>query len=123
VDKFFIEMLVAIPVLFLWLTVVALIVRPFGVRLPWRVFNFGKRSCAAPDLPFFQYVLVYGVLGFGCGMLILTTLSDYLEWKYWHGPFNGLTADKLLGYAVQWPLLAGVLFGLISWGTRSGKSN
>jgi len=33
-----------------------------------------------------------------------------------------LTADKLLRDVWQYPLLSGVLFGLISWSTRSGNS-
>lgn len=120
--EFFIEMLVALPVFFLWLVVVALLVRPFGVRLPLGPFSFGKRASALQALTFPQYVLVCGVLCFGCGMLIVTTLSNYLEWKYWHGSSSSLTAGKLLRDAVQWPIVSGVLFGLISWNGRSSNS-
>jgi len=120
VAEFTIEALVALPVFFLWLVVVSLLVRLFGVRLPLAPFSFAKRRSAFQTLTFPQYVMIYGVLGFGCGMLIVMTVSRYLEWKYWHGPT--LTADKLLRDVWQYPLLGGVLFGLISWGTRSGKS-
>ena len=120
--EFFIAMLVAVPVFFLWLVVVALLVPPFGVQLPLGPFSFGKRKCALQALTFSQYVLICGVLYFGCGMFIFTTLNHYLEWKYWHDSSRSLTAGKLLVDAVWWPVVAGLLFGLISWNTRSGKS-
>ena len=118
---FFIPMLVALPAFFLWLVVVALLVRPFGMQLPLGPFSFGKRTCALQALTFSQYVLVCGVLGFGCGMLIVTTVSNYVEWKYFHGSSVSLTTSGLLRALVTYPLVAGVLFGLISWNTRSGR--
>jgi len=122
VAAFFIPVLVALLAFFLWLVVVALLVRPFGVQLPLGPFRFGNRARALQALTFSQYLLVCGVLCFGCGMLIVTTLSNYLEWKYFHGSSAGLTTSGLLRAFVTYPLMAGVLFGLISWNTRSGKS-
>jgi hypothetical protein len=57
---------------------------------------------------------------FGCGMLIVTTFSRYIEWKYWHG--SSVTTDSLLRDAFQYPLLSGVLFGVVGWLTRGGNS-
>jgi len=123
VAAFFISMLVAMPVFFVWLVVVALLVHPFGVQLPpFRPFSFGKRVRAVQALTFVQYVLVHGVLGFGCGMLIFRTLSDYIEWKYFHGSSSTLATTALLHALLWYPLVSGVLFGLISWSTRSGES-
>jgi hypothetical protein len=113
-----VTMLVALPVLFLWLALVSLLVRPFGVRLPLAPLSFAKRRSAFQSLTFYQYLMVYGILCFGCGMLIMTTLSRYLEWKYWHG--SPLTSENFLRASLEYPLLAGVLFGLISWSTKSG---
>src|SRR5262249_6061834 len=112
-------MLVALPAFFLWLVVLALIVRPFGVQLPLGPFSFGKRACALQALTFSQYVLVCGILGFGCGMLIITSVSHYVEWKYFHGSSVGLTTSGLIRAFIEYPLVSGVLFGLI---TGSGKS-
>jgi hypothetical protein len=120
VAAFFISMLVAMPVFFLWLVVVALLVRPFGLQLP--PFGFGKRTRAVQALTFVQHVLVHGVLGFGCGMLIFRTVSDYVEWKYFHGSSATLTTTGLLHALLAYPLVGGVLFGLISWNTRAGES-
>jgi hypothetical protein len=122
VAAFFIPMLVALLVFFLWLAVVALLVRPFGVRLPYGPFSSGKRARALHALSFSQYLFVVGVLCFGCGMLIVTTLSNYLGWKYFHGSSAGLTTSGFLHAFITYPLMAGVLFGLISWFTRSGNT-
>jgi hypothetical protein len=114
VVTFLIEMLGAIPVFLLWLVVVALIVRPFGVRMPLGPFEFRRRTEVLHSLTFSQYLAIGGILYFGCGMLIMTTLSRYLDWKYFHGSTNILTERELLGNALQW-ILAGVLFGLLSF--------
>jgi DUF1365 family protein len=121
VAEFFIEMLAAVLVIFLWLIVVALLVRPFGM-LPLSPFSFFKRRYAFQALTLSQHVLVVGVLLFGCGMLMVRTSSDYLEWKYFHGSSASLTTTGLLRAFVTYPLIAGVLYGLISWNARSGKS-
>lgn len=111
------------PVFFLWLIVVALLVRPFGIQLPpFGPFGFGKRTRAAQALTFRQHVLVDGVLGFGCGMLIFRTVSDYVEWRYFHGSFATLTTTGLLHALLAYPFVAGVLFGLISWNTKARES-
>jgi len=122
VAGFFLRILASLPVFFLWLVIVSLLVRPFGVRLPLAPFSFEKRSRALEALTFSQYLLVCGVLWFGCGTLIATTFSDYLEWKYWHGSPLSLTY-KFFHDAVFSTLFGGVLFGLMSWSTRSGKGN
>jgi hypothetical protein len=121
VAEFFIETLVGLLALFLWIVVVAFLVRAFGLRLPLGPFSSSKRMDALQALSFPKYVLVYGVLCFGCGMLIVTTVSHYVEWKYFHDS-TPLTAGKFLADAVWWPIVSGVLFGLISWHTRSGNA-
>jgi hypothetical protein len=96
VAAFFIPMLVALLAFFLWLVIVVLLVRPYGVQFPLGPFRFGKRARAMQALTFSQYLFVSGVLCFGCGMLIVTTPSNYLEWKYFHGSSAGLAASGLL---------------------------
>ena len=115
-------MLVALPVFFLWLVVVALVVRPFAIWLPLVPFSLTERRSAFRDLTFAQYVFVCGVLCFGCGLLIITTLSRYLEWKYFHGSSASLSANELLRDFVTYPLMAGVLYGVISYGTTGKKT-
>jgi hypothetical protein len=100
-----IEILIALPVVLLWLTVVSVLVRPFGVRLPLTPFSWDKQRSAFQSLTFSQYVIVGGVLYFGCGMWIVTTLWRYLEWKYWHGP--SISTENFLRDAMQYPLLSG----------------
>jgi hypothetical protein len=121
VTEFVIDMLVAVPVLFLWLTVVALVVRPFGVRLRLGPFSFRGRKSAFQTLTFSQFVLICGVLHFGCGLLITTIVSRYLEWKYFNGSSGGFVTGELLRDFVTQPLIAGVLFGLVAWNRSPDK--
>lgn len=119
--EFIIEMVAALLLFLMWLVLVAVIVRPFGVRLPVWPLSYAKRRSALHSLSFSQYIFVYGVLYFGCGMLIATTLFRYLEWKYWHSRPTFFTAGEFVGNALTWTILAGVLFGLISWNGRSER--
>jgi hypothetical protein len=91
----------------------------FGVRLPFR--RLRQRNGTAQSLTFSQHMWLMGVLGWGCGMWIVTTFDDYLDWKYWSGSAHDLSAGKLLFHAVLWPL-AGVLFGWMTWNARTGTA-
>lgn len=119
VTEVIVETLLALPVLFLWLAVVSVLVRPFGTRLPLAPPFSAKRRSAFQALTFSQYLMVCGVLCFGCGMLIVTTFFRHIEWKYLHG--SALTTESLLRDAFQYPLLSGGLFGMVGWFTRNGN--
>jgi hypothetical protein len=113
-----IELLIALLLFLLWLTVVSVLVRPFGIQLPLTPFSWAKRRSAFQSLTFPQYLIVGGVLYFGCGMLIVSTLSRYLVWRYWHG--SALTSENWVREVLS-SLLSGVLFGLISWLSLGGN--
>src|SRR6266404_9544113 len=115
-------MLLLIPLLLVWFVVVTVIVRPFGIRMPLRLSDFRQRTSWLQLLTFPQYVAVYGVLCFGCGMFILTTLSHYLEWRYFYGSSSSLSESELLANGLQW-LLGGVAFGLGSFFSRGTRPN
>jgi hypothetical protein len=119
VAEFTFTIVATLPVLFLWMTVVSLFVRPFGVRLPLSPFSFAERKTAFQSFTFSEYLVIGGVLYFGCGMFLMTTLSRYLEWKYFHGASESLTKGGLLRLFVSYPIIGGLLFGLISWNGRS----
>jgi hypothetical protein len=86
--------------------------------MPVWPFAFAKRKSALRFLTLPQYLLINGVLCFGGGMLVMTTLSRYLEWRYWHGASDPLGPHNVGERVVTW-LLAGVVWGLISWMGRS----
>jgi hypothetical protein len=109
-------MIVSVPVLLLWLAMVAVVVRPFGVRVPF--LGFRKSKDTSQRHTFSQHMWLIGVLYWGCGMWIVTTLDDYLDWKYWNRSAHDLFAGRLLFHAVLWPL-AGLLFGWMSWNGRT----
>lgn len=112
--EFLIQIVVALPLLLLWYAVVALLLRAFGFRQPFRRMS--------QNLTFSQYMWLIGVVYWGGGMLIMTTLDDYLDWKYWNGSARNLSAGRLVFHAVLWPL-AGLLFGWMTWNTRAGKTD
>ncbi len=114
----FIQVLVTLPVFLLWIAMVAAFVRPFGIRLPF--LGFGKSKRTSQSLSFSQHVWLIGVLSWGCGMWIVTTLDDYLDWKYWNGSAHNLSAERMMFHAFTWPL-AGLLFGWMSWYGRTEK--
>ena len=116
--KYVIEILIVVPVFLVWVTVVSGIARVFGIRIPLGPFG-PERKSALQALTFSQHLTFQGVLGFGCGMLIATTLSNYLELKYWHGPSSFLAPPQLIESAFTWLFLAGVSFGLMTWGGKS----
>ena len=113
--------LAALPVGLLWPAVVAMLVRPFGVRLPLKPFRFREFRCALQALTLSQHVWVYGALQFGGGMLIATTLWDYLDWKYLNGPAHNFTAGNISGHAVLW-FAMGLLFGGVTWKGSPNKA-
>ena len=87
----------ALAAFFLWLTIVPLLVRPFGIQLPSLLLRFAKRKAVLPGLTFAEHILITGILYFGCGMFIVTTLSSYVEWKYFHHSSAALTVGSLAG--------------------------
>ena len=96
-----------------------LIGRAFGVRLPF--LSLRRRKGTAQRLTFSQHIWLIGVLYWGCGMWIVTTLDDYIGWKYWSGSAHDLSAGKLLFHAILWPL-AGLSFGWMTWNTKAGDA-
>src|SRR6185369_5577892 len=63
----------------LWTFFVNLILRSlFGLPLPLSPFDYRNRKTILQFLTLSQSV-IYGVLHFGCGMVIMTTLSRYLK--------------------------------------------
>jgi hypothetical protein len=115
------DMLVAFLAFLLWLTVVSLILRPFGLRLPLTPFSLPTNRSIFQDFTIPQFLIVAGVLYFGCGMFIMRTLPDYLKWKCWNG--SPLSTENMVGEVLA-SLLAGVLFGFVIGlslsGTRRG---
>ncbi|HEY5028418.1 MAG TPA: hypothetical protein VIK39_08425 [Candidatus Angelobacter sp.] len=115
--EFFIQIVVALPVFLLLFAVVTLLGRAFGVRLPFR--SLRQRNGTSQTLTFSQHMWLMGVLGWGGGMWIVTTLGDYLDWKYWSGSAHDLSTGKLLFHAAIWPL-GGILFGWMTWNAKRG---
>ena len=116
--EFVINALVVLVAILLWLILVALLVRPFGIRLPLQ--PLANRKSALQALTFSQYVFIGGVLHFGCGIAVVTAVSRYVSWKYFHGqPLMVTTGDFFNDFAPA--VLAGVVFGLVSYGDAAAK--
>jgi len=110
-----IDILVAAPVFLLWLTIVSVLVRPFGIPLPFTPFSWTKHRSVIQSLTFSQYLIVGGVLYFGCGLFVVNVVSNYLGWKYRHG--SSLTSGYLLRDVVG-SIFAGILFSFFTFSGR-----
>jgi hypothetical protein len=112
-------MIVSVPLLLLWLAMVA-VLQSLCVLSEYEspFLGFRKDKDTSQRLTFSQHTWVIGVLILGCGMWIVTTLDDYLDWKYWNGPAHDLFAGRLLFHAVLWPL-GRLLFGWMLWNGRT----
>ena len=108
--EIFVQALVVVIALVLWSFVVGLIAQSFGVS--WRPFRFRRRGLQSLSYP--QHVWFYGVLYWGCGMAIVTTLVDYIDWRYWGGSSRRLSVAMIALRAVFW-LVTGVVFGRMTW--------
>jgi len=114
VVAFIIPVLVALMAFLLWTFFVNLILRSlFGLPLPLSPFDYRNRKTILQFLTLSQSV-IYGVLHFGCGMVIMTTLSRYLNWRYFHGSSSGVTQAELFRSVWEW-IFGGVLVGLLSF--------
>ena len=115
-------MLVGIAVLLLWSVVVRLLVRPFGVRLPLGLVRLVRSNGTSPALTLPHYIWLVGVLFWGCGMFIVTTLGEYVDWGYWNGSSHKLSAGILLFRALAY-LIGGLVFGWMTWRQRAEKAS
>jgi uncharacterized membrane protein len=112
----FIQVLAGLALIVTWNLVVALIVRPFGVRLPFRL-AFHLEESTYQDLTVYQYVSIFGVLHLGCAMFLWGIAWGYLDWKCLDGPYS-LSGNQLLRSGVG-SLVLGIVFGLL---TRKKKT-
>jgi hypothetical protein len=99
-SKFLVGLVIASLAMLLWQFVATMLMRAFGVRLPWPLF--GKNRKRALQLLTSSQSVLCGVLFIGCGMLVGMTSFEYLIWKYWNGS-GGDFSLRVGIYAVLWP--------------------
>ena len=95
---------------FVWIALVPLLVRPFGIRLPLWPFQRKQGDNALLALPLWQCMLIQGVLFYGCGMLIGQTLFDWILDK---APFRPPSAKAWFTSLVF--CLLGIAFSYSEW--------
>jgi len=71
----------ALPVLTIWRSAVAILVRPFGIRLPLFPFPLKHLRNGISELGHRTYILVEGVLNFGAGAWLLLNFVDLVSLK------------------------------------------
>ena len=107
----FIGLGVALPVIFIWQFVATLLMRLFGVRLPFSLF--GKNRKRALQLLTFSQSVWEGILSYGCGIFIWMILFEYLTCKYGDHPCMVFSL-RICVYAVLWPAV-GAFVGAQHW--------
>jgi hypothetical protein len=71
--------LLALPVLTLWRSIVAILVRPFGIRLPLFPFPSKQFRTEISKLSHGAYILVEGLLNFATGLWLVLNIGDWLS--------------------------------------------
>jgi hypothetical protein len=106
-------MVLAVPVLTAWDAIVALLVRPFGIRVPLLIWRKDYKE-AIRRMSRGQYILVVGVLGWGIGVQLLITATRYAEFRFkLFDPVPETLGDfvvELIGF-----MLVGIFFGWMMW--------
>jgi hypothetical protein len=95
---------------------VALIVRPFGIRLPiWWWHRPESAAAAVRALNRWQYVLVEGVLKYGVGSWFLFSTANYIHYRFeYRYIFDEMTIGVFF-FGLAASVFMGMLGGLAHW--------
>lgn len=100
----------------LWCAVVALIVRPCGIRLS--ILRWSGPDAAAHALDRWQYILVEGVLKYGVGSWLLLLTANYISNRLEEHPLFGEMKVGVFFFSMAGFMLTGFLVGLADWARR-----
>ena len=104
----------AVPFLFVWYSLIAILTRPFGVRLPLLAIPLVHLRQAIGQLSFRQYIIVQGVLVWGAGTWLMIHATNLVTSRF---GFAGSSREGLdwffVGLGVF--MLAGIGFGWMMW--------
>ena len=112
----------SLPAFTVWFAAAALLVRPFGIRVPLLIWRKDYKKVVG-CLSRFQYSAFVGGLGFGVGTQLLYTLMRYLESSRFgpEVPFHeslGMLAGRMIAF-----MLASALLFWLSWRRSSPDSD
>lgn len=106
--------LVSLPLAYLWIRVVVpLLVRPFGIELSVGLVGWREWRAELAQLNRGAYVVVVGVLMWGCWMAVAPLIMGYVRWKYLGGGW--LIPVRDLAYGMMFWSIAGVFLGWSTW--------
>jgi len=97
----------------IWFALVAVIVRPFGVKLP--IFWWSKPEVAVRGVGRWGYVLVEGVLKYGLGSWLLLSTANYFSNRFEEYPLFGEMKLGVFFFSMAGFMLMGFLVGLADW--------
>ncbi len=116
-------MAMIVLVLTVWYAVCALLVRPFGIRVPviiWKK-DYGK---AVRNLSRLQYAVLLGVLTFGVGTPLGLALFQYIEHLLGLGdPVFPESLGELAVRTIWFMLWGGFMWGVVVWKHSSPNSD
>jgi hypothetical protein len=99
-----------------WFALVALIVRPFGIRLPiWWWHRPESAAAAVRALNRWQYVLVEGVLKYGVGSWLFFSTANYIDYRFEYRYVFGEMTIGLFFFSLAATIVMGMLVGLADW--------
>ena len=117
--KWFAVMLIlTVPVFAVWDSIISLFVRPLGIRagVHWPTRSGrDKMMTERAALTRHQYVILYGLLGWGFGVALLLSATNYIAYRL--GIQNADTLKDVAGRFIAFPL-GGIGFGWFTWEHR-----
>lgn len=102
----------------LWFALVALIVRPLGIRMPIWWWSKPESVATVPGPTRWQYVLVEGVLKYGAGSWLLLSTANYIDDRFEGRPFFGKMKIGFFLIGLAGFMLMGFSVGLADWARR-----
>jgi hypothetical protein len=106
-------MVLAVPVVTVWYAVCALLLRPFGMRLPLAIWNKDLIK-ALRNLSRLQYAISWGIVWFSFGVRPLGMSARYVQVWLRLGETPHESPGEFVANVI-WSLVGGIFFGWLMW--------
>src|SRR6266849_10226493 len=100
-------LVLGLPFITLWYAVTALLVRPFGIKVPILVWSKEYRR-AVRKLSRVQYAVLGGILCFGMGSQLFIGLARYVEFRFKLDQGSPESLGEFLGRIIWFMVWGGI---------------
>jgi len=99
------------PLFVVWAGIIAILLRPFGIRFPLLIWRPGYGQ-AVQRLNRWEFIIIWGTVFFGAGLFSITEILHYFESTL--GFRNPVSSDEWVPNLIT-SLGTGILFGWMAW--------